>query len=1302
MSNKQRRKGNAQGASSARAAELLQATGNLGFDALSLIPGLVDDAGDATSLMDEIGLNVDPGLRIIFKKLSKRDAQTREKAIKELFEELKNSVTDVGKIKNSFPCFASSFSRLISDCSPVVRSVSDSILALYITILKKEAGPQLKNVIPFLFFSGQDGYHTVVNSAEASIKECFPTEEKRKLAVDTFGQDVVGICLQILGKQHKLVLPQKFTEEENDLQRQTRLLAQSVNTLEKFLDCAPGLEESIGSQFASSATFNTLMNLDVSVKAAAFRLLQKLIRKNVGLILQTRIPSFILQNLSAEDTLLCRNCFECFLVAASDPKFYDVCKIDKAVIPKILHLVRKKGLHWNVLESSLLPSISVIYENLGVSEKEKWLKDVVLSFFDDVETGIPLQSWSKAISEALKFSFLKSSELNQDEFLQFLFDQVLRFVGITVSFGEKQPVDVVVEFLTWIQSKTEMLGEVFVGNFMEKICQKLVVLLPKSIPILEGYILNANDFKTTVEVLKNEKCPNETFLKFFKTLDSDAVDLKLFGKIISSRIQKESNFENLKQFTSILVELIEDGEIQGPLKNFIPEISPSIAWSLMSVVDDDTVEVVDDLDHVVEIAMEDLLKGRILMKEDLIEDFLEKRLTLERKERILKTVIQSSENLMIEGFLNLIAVSGKMSEDFGEFLLEKLIGIFLENPEDEDGEIVLDVRNKTADFGKQLSRRSFGNLTKKITDENFPVKNLLRLSNLLASVNLSKEQILDFLPHEEFVKDWIHRLGSKYLLNLVAEPDSSRLVPIAVSPHKFGKEVNVSEGVRLAIFYGNFAYFSMEKFEEKSVFSNVSAFLLSMELAVTLKTGNGMFSSEGVEFKEFQNLMNIIDRILQDSRFEYQKFFSNVDPNCPELFVFASALNDLCKLENRRHVPPLTVEIPKNSSHMELLQIIEDCEEASKSPEIGTVFLQQFSEERRKEYENWMFNFGQEERVKEAVSYFSDFLVTKVCTAFMKLSYNEIKEAEVPPWVLEKMESEQMKRWNLSSHEKLAVFLILNDVKDSCKHSGIFLVKYVMHLPVKYSDEFLAVIFELLPKEPERHLKEYSFKGKLDIKRIFSHRFDIRYSDSTTFEHYVLNLLFKTCTTLPSIVREWFVGLPKSKSGEVHEYVKKYLSPLLISRELAATSNIKRGRLSITVMPAVHEIQAGYKFDDATLLLQISLADNYPLSNPTVEAERAIVNKDVLRKWLLQLIQFLKNENGLMLDGILQWKRNIDNHLDGIEECTICMMTVSTTNYSLPKIKCRQCKKKFHGNCLYKWFDSSNNPTCPLCRAPFF
>jgi E3 ubiquitin-protein ligase DOA10 len=41
------------------------------------------------------------------------------------------------------------------------------------------------------------------------------------------------------------------------------------------------------------------------------------------------------------------------------------------------------------------------------------------------------------------------------------------------------------------------------------------------------------------------------------------------------------------------------------------------------------------------------------------------------------------------------------------------------------------------------------------------------------------------------------------------------------------------------------------------------------------------------------------------------------------------------------------------------------------------------------------------------------------------------------------------------------------------------------------------------------------------------------------------------------------------------------------------------------------------------------------------------------------------------------------------------------SSHQLPKLACRTCKKKFHSACLYKWFSTSNNSTCPLCRNLF-
>lgn len=44
---------------------------------------------------------------------------------------------------------------------------------------------------------------------------------------------------------------------------------------------------------------------------------------------------------------------------------------------------------------------------------------------------------------------------------------------------------------------------------------------------------------------------------------------------------------------------------------------------------------------------------------------------------------------------------------------------------------------------------------------------------------------------------------------------------------------------------------------------------------------------------------------------------------------------------------------------------------------------------------------------------------------------------------------------------------------------------------------------------------------------------------------------------------------------------------------------------------------------------------------------------------------------------------------------------ISLTDRTLPTKPCRTCKNRFHASCLYKWFQSSNSSSCPLCRALF-
>lgn len=89
-------------------------------------------------------------------------------------------------------------------------------------------------------------------------------------------------------------------------------------------------------------------------------------------------------------------------------------------------------------------------------------------------------------------------------------------------------------------------------------------------------------------------------------------------------------------------------------------------------------------------------------------------------------------------------------------------------------------------------------------------------------------------------------------------------------------------------------------------------------------------------------------------------------------------------------------------------------------------------------------------------------------------------------------------------------------------------------------------------------------------------------------------------------------------------------------------------------------------------------------------------------KNLTSFLSFLlQHQNGSILDGLTVWKRNVDKRFEGVEECYICFYVLHGANHQLPKLACRTCKKKFHAACLYKWFSTSNNSTCPLCRNLF-
>ncbi|WIA19458.1 hypothetical protein OEZ85_004072 [Tetradesmus obliquus] len=174
----------------------------------------------------------------------------------------------------------------------------------------------------------------------------------------------------------------------------------------------------------------------------------------------------------------------------------------------------------------------------------------------------------------------------------------------------------------------------------------------------------------------------------------------------------------------------------------------------------------------------------------------------------------------------------------------------------------------------------------------------------------------------------------------------------------------------------------------------------------------------------------------------------------------------------------------------------------------------------------------------------------------------------------------------------------------------------------------------------------------------------------------------------------------------------RFESPALLAAEFAAIRRDAGGAsgevggscsFRVRASPAAREVTAVLEIEDgATLELQVKLPAAAPLRAAEVECRNKVGIKDGrLRKWLLSIAVFLRNQNQGLLQALALWKANLAQEFAGVEPCLVCMCVISTVNGQLPRLSCRHCHVSFHPACLYKWFRSSGKSNCVHCQNPW-
>lgn len=242
------------------------------------------------------------------------------------------------------------------------------------------------------------------------------------------------------------------------------------------------------------------------------------------------------------------------------------------------------------------------------------------------------------------------------------------------------------------------------------------------------------------------------------------------------------------------------------------------------------------------------------------------------------------------------------------------------------------------------------------------------------------------------------------------------------------------------------------------------------------------------------------------------------------------------------------------------------------------------------------------------------------------------------------------------------------------------------------SDSFPTLTEDLLPKLFKYMPDKSSYFNTEPFAVLSSYGDD---HDFQLFKHVACSLYKDFLLQMPAASRTWFNDLSKVVRSRVDKFTATHVSPVLIQQELKEISLADHQQttagMQVLARPSAREVLAIYKLNDVDMQITVCLPPNHPLGPITVNTEK---------RWVLQITAFLLYQNGSIVKGLLLWKEKVDKRFEGVEECMICFSLAHGSNQTLPKLKCKTCKKRYHAECLYKWFDTSNNSTCPLCRTP--
>jgi hypothetical protein len=207
-------------------------------------------------------------------------------------------------------------------------------------------------------------------------------------------------------------------------------------------------------------------------------------------------------------------------------------------------------------------------------------------------------------------------------------------------------------------------------------------------------------------------------------------------------------------------------------------------------------------------------------------------------------------------------------------------------------------------------------------------------------------------------------------------------------------------------------------------------------------------------------------------------------------------------------------------------------------------------------------------------------------------------------------------------------------------------------------------------------------------------------------------VLLNAAEILPVLLRQWWTDeLAREDKDTVAKFIETRIAPVVLEHDISNLSHAVKSHQEwnttnsdFKVIGSTHLrlVQVISKKDDALLQVDIKFPPIYPLVLAEVECTKQIgIRPERWKRWALRIVQILGKRDGSLVDAVALWKQSLDKEFDGIEPCPICYSVMHSGDSSLPNQKCKTCGNCFHSRCLGKWFASSHQSLCPMCKTSF-